>query len=118
VARIRGATLEFHPTLRAVNLLETGTVSGRVMGNGGTLLDTSDDEPVADATVRVVLEDGVLTTVTDADGEFRVLGVPAGAKTVVVSAAGHVEVSLAVTIVAGSEVSVGALVLAETPLGP
>jgi hypothetical protein len=109
---------QFHPTLRAANLAETGTIAGRVMGNGGTPLDTSDDEPVVDATVRVLLEGQVLTTVTDADGEFRVMGVPAGAKTVVVSAAGHVEASLAVTIVAGSEVSVGALVLAETPLGP
>jgi hypothetical protein len=112
-------SFQFHPVLRVANLSETGTVSGKVTGNAGTLLDTSDDEPVPDATVRIVLGDGtVLTTVTDVGGEFRILGVPAGAQTVTVSAAGYQQVDLSVTIVAGNEISMGALVIAELPVGP
>jgi hypothetical protein len=74
--------LSFHPTLRAALVGSGGTVSGQVLSGGA---------PVPGAVVTLVDASGnvVVTTLTDADGDYTFLEVPAGDYTTEAQAVGH-----------------------------
>lgn len=108
---------QFHPTLRVANLSATGTLSGTVMSNAGTALETSDDYAVANATVEVMVGDDTVTSVTDEGGEFRILGIPPGVYTVFAYADAHTLASAAVTVVVANDIDVGVLLLAQIEVG-
>jgi len=98
---------EFHfrPSLRAVNLSTTGSISGRVLDDMDTPSDPDDDVPIEDASVTVFKDgDEIASTATDSDGNFVLLGLPAGGVTLAAIASGFVQGELDVTVVAGSDV--------------
>jgi hypothetical protein len=79
-------SFQFHPVLRVTNLVDVGAVAGTVLDNLGTLLDTTDDVPLADATILVTQGlTEVASTSTDAAGEYAILGLLPGDYTVTAS---------------------------------
>ena len=71
---------------------QTGTVRG-------TITDAQTGEPLPGATVRV--EGTSLGAATSIEGEYRIVGVPAGAQTLVGSYVGYAPEEVSVTVVAG-----------------
>lgn len=69
--------------------------------------------PLADAAVTV--QGTGLSTTSDAGGAFALDGVPAGARTLVVTRPGYASVSLPATVVAGQEATAPDGVLTQTP---
>jgi hypothetical protein len=90
----------FKPVIRAQQLAFAGTLSGEV-------LDVIDEGPVENAVVTVKSQTGTVTTaLTDADGFFKILGLPAGTYNVVAEAPGFGNLTIeAVPITAGNEVT-------------
>lgn len=94
---------QFQPSVRAVNLSETGTISGRVLDALGTPGDPDDDVPIEGATVTAFRGDQELsTTATNGNGEFVLIGLPAGEIMITANATGFGEVARDVTVVAGN----------------
>lgn len=97
-------SFKFHPTLRVANLSEAGSISGTVLGDGGTAMDTSDDTPIEGATVTAMASDGTdYTTATDADGHFVLMGLPEGTYTLTVEATDYQTDGRSVTVVAAND---------------
>jgi uncharacterized protein DUF4382/carboxypeptidase family protein len=97
---------EFHfrPSIRAANLSTTGSISGRVVDDMDTPADPDDDVPIEDAAVTCFKNgDEIANTATDSDGEFVLLGLPAGGVTLAANAPGFAQGELDVTVVAGSD---------------
>ena len=71
----------FNPTMRFVNLAETGTISGFVhMGTDG----------LADVNISLMQNGEVYTsTHTDATGHYQMIGIPAGIYTIIAEADGY-----------------------------
>lgn len=83
---------------------QTGAIVGRVTSASGLT-------PIASALVEAQQADGRAagTAITDGDGRYRMIGVPAGTYTVVFSAVGHADTRVAsVTVTAGQSVSADA----------
>lgn len=108
---------EFHfrPSIRAANLSTTGSVSGRVVDDMDTPADPDDDVPIENASVTVFYNgDEIANTATDQDGDFVLLGLPAGGVTLAANAPGFDQGVLDVTVVAGSDVGGNVLRLHRT----
>ncbi|MCI3922149.1 S-layer homology domain-containing protein [Paenibacillus sp. TRM 82003] len=82
-----------------------GTVTGAVYGAGGA--------PLAGATVSI----GAAQTMTDSTGGFTLANVPQGAQTILAVANGYDAKSVAVTVVAGASVDVGAIAMTAVESG-
>ncbi len=83
---------------------QTGAIVGRVTSASGMT-------PIASALVEAQQADGRAagTAITDGDGRYRMIGVPAGTYTVVISAVGHADARVAnVTVTAGASVTADA----------
>ena len=92
----------FRPSVRAVNLSEAGSVSGRVLDDLGTP-DTDDDVPIEGATVAAYRgNEELTTTATDENGDFVLIGLPAGEITITANATSFGEEVIDVTVVAGN----------------
>ncbi|WP_438479733.1 TonB-dependent receptor domain-containing protein [Oleiharenicola lentus] len=102
------ATLSFFISIAAAQVAGTGTIGGRV-------LNSSSGEYVGNASVSV--EGSAQTTLTDANGEYLLAGVPAGEARVVARFAGLEPVGQSVLVVEGVRVardfSLGATTLRE-----
>ncbi|MGH7679815.1 MAG: SusC/RagA family TonB-linked outer membrane protein [Gemmatimonadaceae bacterium] len=84
--------------MAAAQDVQTGAVTGQVSDTRST--------PLANATVRV---DGTrLGGVTDADGRYRIVNVPAGSRTIVIVRLGYSSQRIPVTVNAGAETAVNA----------
>jgi hypothetical protein len=80
----------------------------------GTVTNAGSGAPLAGATVGT--DSASITTTTDSNGNFTLTGVPPGPQTLAVSRSGFSPATKAVTMVAGTSVSAGAIAL--TPLAP
>ncbi|HMB68062.1 MAG TPA: DUF4382 domain-containing protein [bacterium] len=98
---IRG--FHFKPVVRVENLSTTGSVSGHVQSDGGTGADLTDDVALAGATVTASLDGTDYTTATDAEGFYRILGLPEGAYLVTASADAHQPDGLSVSVFPGND---------------
>lgn len=87
----------FTPVIRAVNVSTVGRVAGSVTDTSAVAL--------ADARVWVVQDTIVSTSYTDADGNYAILGLPAGTYTASATLAGYDTVSVSVEVAAGSQTS-------------
>lgn len=106
----------FKPVLRAANLTTAGTVSGKVLSDKETA-DLGDDVALEGAIVTIS-QDGssVSTALTGADGKFKVVGLPAGEYSFVVSHPLHSSSqSSSFSIAAGNVTSAGDTLLVKTP---
>lgn len=90
----------FKPVIRAINMAIAGTISGQV-------LDVTDDSPLSGATVTVKKGTTVITTaVTDSEGFFKILGLPADSYHVVAELPTYGSLTIeAVPVAAGNEVT-------------
>ncbi|MBI3544277.1 MAG: DUF4382 domain-containing protein [Deltaproteobacteria bacterium] len=93
----------FNPVVRASNLTTAGTLSGTTYDDLGTPGVLSDDETL-DSAVIAVSQNGqeVAEAISDADGHYALIGLPAGSYDVAVSRPGFVSVALSTAIVAGN----------------
>lgn len=91
---------QFHPVLRVANLSSTGTVSGHVHSDEGTVGETSDDVPLPGATVSAWRGGSqVAVTGTDLAGAFAFPGLEPGAVTIRAEDAGFTTAELPATVV-------------------
>jgi hypothetical protein len=101
---------QFHPSLamRLINLLEAGSIAGRVTAE-------ADGSPVEGAAVTAYRgDDEVTSTATEADGTYVLSGLPTGRYRVEVSAPGFQDADMDdVAVSAGQETSGVDFVLAE-----
>lgn len=106
----------FKPVLRASNLTTAGTLTGKISSDQGTP-DSSDDVALAGAVVSVSQDNAVVSSaVTDASGNYKIIGLPQGTYSVEVSSVGYTN-SLPdeVSIVAGNVTTNEEILLAKTP---
>ncbi|MEO0558733.1 MAG: TonB-dependent receptor [Bacteroidota bacterium] len=82
---------------------QTGTIVGTVIDANGT--------PLPGVNARV--DNTTLGAASDADGAFRIVGVPSGPQTVLVTLLGYIRVEREVTVPAGSEVRVDLTLTAD-----
>lgn len=79
----------FKPVLRAANLTTAGTLSGKVMSDNGTV-STADDVGLSGAVVKVFQNGSEYSTaVADANGNYKIIGLPEGAYSFEVSSEGY-----------------------------
>src|SRR5690554_7625083 len=80
---------------------QTGAIVGRVTSESGMA-------PIASALVEAQTADGRTagTAITDGDGRYRMIGVPAGTYTVLFSAVGHTDRRVQNVIVAAGETAI------------
>jgi hypothetical protein len=103
VSQITGIT-SFNPDVRVANLEASGSIEGEVKDQNG--------EGVAYAEVYVMYDyngDGMpekVSTVTEEDGEFEILGLPEGSYNVVINAKDAPEVTVNVNVEADSDTDV------------
>lgn len=90
----------FKPVIRAVNLSTAGTISGEVT-------NVTDESAVANATVTISQNGEVIASaLTDSEGFFKILGVPAGTYNVKVEKTGFGSMAIeAVSVSEGNEVT-------------
>ncbi|MFA6235939.1 MAG: DUF4382 domain-containing protein [Bacteriovorax sp.] len=78
----------FSPIIRASNLTSAGTIAGKINSDNGTN-DLSDDLPLAGAVVGLSQNGNTISTaVTEANGNYKFIGLPAGSYTLTISSAG------------------------------
>ncbi len=107
----------FKPTLRAANRTTAGSVSGKVMTDMGTA--SSADDVALGGAVVTVKQNGidVSTGISDAQGAFKIIALPAGAYTLEISSAGYTTSSpINVSIVAGNLAAAGETLLVLEPV--
>lgn len=98
----------FKPVLRAVNRTETGAISGTVTDSTGA--------SVEDAAIQISNQDSILTSsATDANGDYTVIGLPAGDYTVT-AVKDTLQASSSATVTANSTTTVD-LTLGPAPSG-
>lgn len=100
--------------LRALNRYQAGANSVNTGESGaviGSVVLSGSGEPIVGATVALASEIG-LSVHSDADGKFRLTGVPAGLQTLSVTKEGFLGSSRIVTIYVGQQSDVGAIALA------
>lgn len=104
-------SFNFKPVIRATVLALAGTVSGQV-------LDVTDETPIAGATVTVKKGTEVITTaVTDAEGFFKILGLPAGTYNITSEAVNFGSLTIeSVPVTAGNEVTTHFILTPVTPV--
>lgn len=93
----------FSPVIRASNLSTAGTIAGKVSNDSGTG-DISDDLPLAGAVV-ILSQNGnaVSTAVTEASGNYKFIGIPAGTYSLSINADGFTPKDpLTVSVTAGN----------------
>jgi len=95
--------------INAYRAVQTAIIAGAV---AGTVTDSGDGMPVAGATVS----DGVRTSVTDASGQYNIVGVPEGTYTLTASAPGY-SASTQVALVVASQTATANFALTE-PTSP
>ena len=99
-------SVSFNPVARAVNTSTVGRITGTVLDGKGTV-DPADDQPLGDATIRVLQSGVALTsTVAAADGTFTVLGLDPGTYTVEASKASFQASTTSASVTAGSQTAV------------
>jgi hypothetical protein len=102
----------FAPVVRVSNQSASGSLTGRVLGDGGTAGDPGDDLPIEGASVTAYHDgDEVTATATDGEGRYVILGLAAGVVTVEATATGFEPASRQATVVAANLVEVPDLVL-------
>lgn len=107
----------FKPTLRMANLTTAGTVSGKVISDNGTT-STADDIKLAGAVVKVSQGETVISTaVTDALGNFKIIGLPEGSYSMAIESVGYnTSSSVNFSITAGNVTTAGETLLVKQPV--
>lgn len=83
----------FKPVIRAVNNLQTGMIKGFIF---------SDMDPLEDVVVSVEEKDQQLSTLTEEDGSYAILGIPVGAYQITADKEGYISTTCAeVEVLAG-----------------
>lgn len=91
----------FSPVIRVSNQSVTGSLTGRVLSDGGTPEDPGDDVPIEGAAVTAYRDgEEVTATATDPEGRYVILGLPAGVVTVEATAGGFAARRQATVVVA------------------
>lgn len=94
----------FNPVIRATNMGLAGSISGKVMNNNNTVLDPTDDTPIAGAVVTVSNGTEIITTaVTDDMGFYKVLGLPSADYSVNAGAEGYNSEAYMIHVNAGAD---------------
>jgi TonB-dependent receptor len=93
---VRGAMAVLLLVAAAASLNAQSTATGQVTGR---VVDSERGAPLPGA--RVSVEGTVLTAATDRAGDFRLVGVPVGARTVVISFLGRADESVQVSVAEG-----------------
>ncbi len=96
----------FRPSLRAANLLDSGSISGRVVtdAEGGGVKGEGGDVPIPSASVTATRNgEEVASTSTDAEGRFHLMGLSPGTYMLIATANGFTAASQEATVVAGDE---------------
>ena len=94
----------FRPSVRAANLLDSGSISGRVVTNGGGVKGEGGDVPIPSAAVTATRNgDEMASTSTDPEGRFHLMGLSPGTYTLIATANGFTTASQEATVVAGDE---------------
>lgn len=94
----------FNPVIRATNMGLSGSISGKVMSNNNTVLDPTDDVPIAGAIVTVQSGTEIITTaVTDDLGYYKVIGLPAADYSVSAAADGYNSEAYMINVIAGGD---------------
>jgi hypothetical protein len=95
ISEIKG--FHFKPVLRVANLSTSGRISGTVTG--------SDEAPYPGVTVSVIAADTVLTSgLTDEQGKYTLLGIPAGTYTLTAAAPNQQQISATgISVTAGNK---------------
>ncbi len=110
VTQITGIS-SFNPDVRVANLEMTGSVSGTVKDTDGTVIEGAEVYVKYDYDGDGTLEE--ISTVTEADGSFKIIGLPAGQYTLYVDAKDANEVTTTVTVNVDAEVTVTVEVVQE-----
>lgn len=107
----------FKPVIRAANMTTAGTITGQVMSDMGTP-SASDDINLAGAVAKVSQNSEVVASaVADASGNFKMIGLPAGAYSLEIESEGFVTSSAVnVTVTAGNVSNAGSTLLALKPV--
>ena len=113
LSQVKG--FHFRPTLRAVNSSQVGSLSGIAISDMGTPADSTDDTGLEGVTITAYLEgEQVTSTSTDASGEYRVMGLPAGSYQLESSMVGFEPEIRQATVIPGNEIEGIDFVLSPT----
>ncbi|MGR9053791.1 MAG: carboxypeptidase regulatory-like domain-containing protein, partial [Gammaproteobacteria bacterium] len=100
--------------LRALYRYQAGSGGVVTTGSGsaiGTVVLSGSGEPIVGATVALASQPG-LSVLSDADGNFRLTGLPAGSLTLSVTKAGYLGASSIVPVFSGQQSNAGNIALA------
>ncbi|MCH7400302.1 TonB-dependent receptor [Belliella kenyensis] len=89
--QINNNIIILNPPSKMNNEILTGEINGRIF-------DVSNGEPLVGVTIRVETETGVIGTVTDINGSYRLQNIPNGEQVIVISYMGYETSSLNVNI--------------------
>lgn len=93
----------FKPVVRVSNMTTAGTLSGIVVSDNGTAADLLDDVALAGALVTVSQNgEELASTVTEADGHYSMIGLPAGGYDLTVTALDHADAARSTVVVLGN----------------
>ena len=99
----------FKPVIRAVNISQTGMIKGFIF---------SDTEPLEDVLVYVQEGDQQLSTLTEADGSYAILGIPTGGYEITAEKEGYSSTTCAEVEVLAGKVTEKDFVLGKIPEFP